>query len=65
MYPYESKENSLLLTRSNLRFKKSGINEENTNEALEVENKGTSESKRKVLTKLYLMRYSVCFLFFP
>ena len=37
-------------------FKKSGINEENKNEALEVENKGTSESKRKVLTKLYLMR---------
>ena len=46
-------------------FKKSGINEENKNEALEVENKGTSESKRKVLTKLYLMRYSDCFLFFP
>ena len=30
-------------------FKKSGINEENKNEELEVENKGSSESKRKVL----------------
>lgn len=30
-------------------FKKSGINEENKNEALEVENKGSSESKRKIL----------------
>lgn len=38
---------------------------ENKNEALEVENKGTFESKRKVLTKLYLMKYSVLFSVFP
>lgn len=48
-------------------FRNSGISKENKNEALEVENKESSESERKVLfwLKLPSMRYGVCFLYFP
>ena len=47
-------------------FKKSGINEENKNEALEVENRGSSESKRKVLfDKTLLSEIQRLFSVFP